>query len=81
MRRVGGLADTVVNFDDATQAGNGIVFEEYTPKAMLAAIDRAVELFQKKRLWMKIMKAGMSADFSWKRSASEYAQLFESLVR
>lgn len=80
VRKVGGLADTVMDWDDKTQSGTGFVFEEYDAEAMLEAIKRAVELFPRKRAWTRLVKAGMSQDFSWESSANEYSRLFEALA-
>lgn len=80
VREVGGLADTVTEFNPETGKGNGFVFEPYSAEAMLAAIERAVSLYPRRRLWTKIMKNGMMQDFSWKQSASKYAELFASVA-
>ena len=80
VRKVGGLADTVIDVDDPSGAGNGFVFEEYSAAAMLQAIRRAAELFPHRRRWMRLMKAGMRLDFSWDRSARRYAALYHSLA-
>jgi starch synthase len=80
VRKVGGLADTVIDYDHVTKTGTGFVFEEYTPAAMLEAISRAVELFQGRRAWTRLMKNGIAMDFSWNQSALLYAELFESLT-
>jgi starch synthase len=80
VRKVGGLADTVADWDAKTQRGTGFVFAEYTAEAMMEAITRAVEAYSHKRIWTKIMKAGMTQDFSWESSAKTYAGLFEQLT-
>jgi starch synthase len=80
VRAVGGLADTVVDYDPAGETGTGFVFTEYEADDMLAAIKRALALFPRKRAWMKLMKNGMQQDFSWDRSARRYAELFEQLA-
>lgn len=80
VRRVGGLADTVVDYDASNQSGTGFVFDEYTAEAMMAAVGRAIDLYERKRPWMKLMKNGMRRDFSWDASARQYAALFEGLV-
>ncbi|MDD5425395.1 MAG: glycogen synthase GlgA [candidate division Zixibacteria bacterium] len=81
VREVGGLADTVVNYNPETRQGTGFVFKEYTPEALLETVKRAVELYTRKKIWTKIMKAGMVQDFSWDKSAARYADLYEDLVR
>ncbi len=78
VREVGGLADTVVDYDEETGAGTGFVFSEYSGKAMIATLARALRLFDRQRLWIKLAKAGMGQDFSWDRSARKYVELFEN---
>lgn len=80
VREVGGLADTVADYNPATGEGTGFVFKNYTPEDLLTAVRRAIDLFAKRRSWTKLMKAGMQQDFSWKKSAQKYSQLFEQLV-
>lgn len=77
VRAVGGLADTVADWDPTSQTGDGFVFEKYDARAMLHAIRRALSVFTRKRTWTRLMKAGMEKDFSWDRSAARYADLFE----
>ena len=79
VRNVGGLADTVRNFDPSTGKGTGFVFSEYTADAMIEALERAVALYPRRRAWTQLMKHGMKEDFSWKRSAQRYGDLFFSL--
>lgn len=76
VRKTGGLADTVIDFDESTGAGTGFVFEEYSSEALLSTIKRAVRTFEKRRLWYKIVKRGMREDFSWDRSARQYRQVY-----
>ncbi|SYZ73504.1 Glycogen synthase [Candidatus Zixiibacteriota bacterium] len=80
VRRTGGLADTVEDFDEKTQKGTGFVFEEYLPPALLTAVERAAAMFRKKRVWYKIVKAGMARDYSWLSSARKYGQLYEAVL-
>lgn len=80
VRRVGGLADTVIDYDESTGHGTGFVFDEYSSDAMMAALERALELYPRRRVWTKLMKAGMRQDFSWKRSAGRYEDLYRSLA-
>lgn len=79
VHKVGGLADTVENFDENSMTGYGFVFDKYNSDQLLETIKRAVLLFEKKRLWIKLMKAGMQKDFSWRESARKYHDLFSSL--
>jgi starch synthase len=79
VRSVGGLKDTVV---DASRAdGNGIVFEEATVDALVAALSRAVELHRQPERIASLRARGMARDFSWKTAARKYAAVYEQLLR
>jgi starch synthase len=80
VRRVGGLADTVQDYDGWKQ-GTGFVFGDYDPRAMLAGLRRAKETFRDKRAWNAMLKRGMAQDFSWARSAARYEALYDGLLR
>jgi starch synthase len=80
VRRTGGLADTVQDYDPAAKTGNGFVFDEYDSKAMIEAITRSMTVFPKKRIWNRLIKAGMSTDFSWAIAARKYDSLYSSLL-
>ncbi len=81
VREVGGLADTVVDYDPETGLGTGFVFAEYTSEAMIEALQRALKAFAGRRKWGKLMKTGMSQDYSWGRSARKYTELFLTATR
>ncbi|MEJ2645002.1 MAG: glycogen synthase GlgA [Gammaproteobacteria bacterium] len=79
VRRTGGLADTVVDADAFNlQEGlaTGFVFDDATPQALLAAIDRALILHGNADAWRRLITAGMAQDFSWTRSAERYLDLY-----
>jgi diacylglycerol kinase family enzyme len=44
------------------------------------AVDRALHAYADQKAWQRIMRAGMSRDFSWEKSAREYAALYRGLV-
>ncbi len=80
VRKVGGLADSVENYNFETGHGTGFVFESYDSKELLKTIQNAVNLFHDRRKWVKLMKQSMTEDFSLNKSAEKYLQLFESLI-
>lgn len=80
VRRTGGLADTVQDYNPANKTGNGFVFDAYEGDEMIAAIRRAIAVFPKKRLWNQIVKAGMGTDFSWQVAAAKYVSLYRTLT-
>jgi starch synthase len=81
VRKTGGLADTVYDWDEAnlnhSQNGNGFSFSEYTGEAMFSAIIRAINYFGKKPIWEKIISNGMMENFSLENSAKEYIKLYK----
>jgi starch synthase len=79
VRAVGGLEDTVEDFD-GLRRGTGFKFREYDPRALLTALRRAVEMRRDARAWRGIVERGMAMDFSWDRSASRYEELFRTLA-
>lgn len=76
VRKTGGLADTVTDFNPDTGKGNGFVFEEYSGHALLGAIERALSTYEHKRVWKKLVQEAMSIDHSWARAAKKYAELY-----
>jgi starch synthase len=81
VRATGGLADTVQNFETATQKGNGFIFEDYSSDALHGALLRAVKIFKQDKLWKELVKNAMKCDFSWNASAGKYGQLYEAVKR
>ena len=80
VRKVGGLADTVVDATPATranQAATGFLFEEASSRALVDAVKRATAAFQNHALWSQLMQTGMRRDFSWTRSAEAYVGVYE----
>jgi len=78
VRRTGGLADSVRDLDDAQPTG--IVFDEPTLPALVAAIERAAAAFRDPPRWRRVQLNGMAVDHSWAHSAAEYRALYRSLV-
>ncbi len=79
---VGGLADTVVDTNPetmASQTATGFLFHDPNPDALWNAIERALSLWQDRPAWHSVMTNGMTADWSWNRSAAEYAQAYAEI--
>ena len=80
VRAVGGLKDTVEDYNAERSAGTGFVFEAYEPQELLKAIDRALELFPDTKSWIALQRRAMNMDFSWDRSARAYSRLYQQLL-
>lgn len=76
VRKTGGLADTVEDNNPLINAGTGFTFNDFDSQAMMLAIARAFENYRQKSVWRNIQKKAMSRDFSWDKSAREYAHIF-----
>src|SRR5438132_7281749 len=82
VRRVGGLADTVV---DATPTSlsdgtaTGFAFDEETPQGLISAVGRAVVLFRERESWQRMMRRAMTRDFSWDAAAAHYIAIYRTL--
>jgi starch synthase len=81
VRRTGGLADSVEHFDPATGSGTGIVFNDYNAEAVIWALNTALDLYQNKGAWRRLMQNGMAQDYSWSRQVHGYIELYDSLVQ
>jgi starch synthase len=79
VRAVGGLTDTVKPYVPRTGRGNGFMFADYTPGAMMSAVTAALAAYSNKKIWTRLQKNGMKADFSWDRSAAEYVKMYKQL--
>ncbi len=82
--RVGGLADTIVDANDAaTRAGvaTGFQFDALTADGIVAAVGRMVDAYRDRDdRWRALQRAGMRADVGWSRSAADYAALYRRLT-
>jgi starch synthase len=75
-RRTGGLMDTIHDYKPMTSEGTGFLFSDYTPSAMQDAIKRALCVYTQKDKMHKMIINGMKMDFSWKKSAEKYIELY-----
>ncbi|CAG0907888.1 unnamed protein product [Cyprideis torosa] len=79
----GGLVDTVIGVSETTleeKTATGFFMKDQTPLELLASIKEALELYRDLEQWQKLMKQGMSRDFSWTQSAAEYLHLYQDVV-
>ncbi len=80
-RKTGGIADTIEDYNPLSDSGTGFLFEGLNINDMLCSIRVAVTLFSCKDRWYGLIKRAMEKDFSWKRSALRYIDLYESLSK
>ncbi len=83
VRRVGGLADTVVdasleNLDDAR--ATGFVFDQFDAAGIDAAVRRAFALYKRTSEWEDVQAYAMQQQFGWDAAAARYLALYQQIA-
>lgn len=76
----GGLKDTILD-DPKGSSGSGFLFHRPTANDLARTIRRALRVYSEHSTWQQMQKNAMQKDFSWRRSALEYAHLYDKLGR
>ncbi len=76
VRKTGGLADTIEEFNPATGEGNGFLFTGFTPTEFLDAVKRAHQCYAKPEVWRGLVRKALDTCFSWEGSATKYVELY-----
>ena len=80
VRETGGLKDTVEPYNEYEGTGTGFSFRNYNAHEMYNTIRYAHSVYvDKRREWNRLIDRAMAADFSWKASADQYAELYNWL--
>ena len=80
---VGGLADTVVDANDAAIAAGvatGFQFAPVTNDQLAFAIGRTLALWKDPPRWRRLQARAMATDVSWRHSAQQYARMYRELA-
>ena len=83
VNRVGGLADTVVDADEAglrADRATGFVFSGAHPEALARALRHALDGWKHPQAWQQVMRRAMSQDTSWRAPAARYAALYDEAL-
>ncbi len=81
VRAVGGLDDTVQNWDSVNQTGNGFKFRPFSSDKLLEKIYEARFAYEDKKTWARIQRNGMAIDNSWENAAKNYVELYKWTLR
>jgi starch synthase len=80
-RLTGGLADTVIDLDEAPETSTGFGFRLFDSRELVKTIRRARRIHHKSRtLWRAMQRRGMETDWSWDRAAGRYLEVYRSVV-
>ncbi len=80
VRATGGLDDTVDDVVAAPDRGTGFKFDDYSPAALVTAVRRVLACYADPAGWERIMREGMRRDWSWRRAAAEYLELYRGMI-
>jgi starch synthase len=82
VRETGGLADTVINYDNGkADRGTGFLFQWEEPSALFGTLQWALQTFQNRPDdWQRMQKRAMNMDFSWDGSAQKYINLYQKAL-
>jgi starch synthase len=81
VREIGGLYDTVENFNPTTGKGTGFTFKSEDENLFYAAIIRALENYKHKKVWRSLVKRAMKQSTSWEIPARKYVELYKKVIK
>ena len=77
--KVGGLADSVIGFSQETssdQTATGFDMAHKTAASLVETLRLALDVYRQKEVWSQLQLNAMQQDFSWKKSAADYIELY-----
>ena len=81
VRETGGLVDTIESYNEYEKLGNGFSFKNFNAHDMMHSIRYALHTYKFDSVsWDKLIKNAMSEDFSWKKSALQYKEIYKGLL-
>lgn len=81
VRETGGLKDTVQPYNEYDHSGSGFSFANYNATEMLKIIYYAMHIYYDERMhWDEVARRDMRLDYSWKKSAHAYEELYDKLL-
>ncbi|MEA3449588.1 MAG: glycogen/starch synthase [Patescibacteria group bacterium] len=81
VRKVGGLHDTVNNFNPGTGKGTGFVFKYFNEFSLYGGIVRALEAYKNIEFYNKLAQKVMHKSNSWEIPAKKYVSLYRKIMR
>jgi len=81
VREVGGLNDTVDNYDPQKNRGTGFRFKDFDAFSLYGAIIRALENYRRKDVWRTIIARAMKQSNGWEIPAKKYVALYNKAIK
>jgi starch synthase len=81
VREVGGLYDTVEDFNPTRQTGTGFTFKTEDEVLLYTTIIRALENYKHRRAWLALIKRAMKQSNGWEIPAKKYWELYKKAIK
>jgi starch synthase len=81
VREIGGLYDTVENYNPGNRKGNGFTFKEENSYLFFATIIRAIENYNYTKTWRSLVERVMKQSNSWEIPANKYIELYNKALK
>lgn len=82
VRQTGGLADTVEAYNKFQHSGTGFGFLNINAHELLFTAKEAISVYkQHPDTWSNMVRSAMYNDFSWDKSADEYINLYQDILK
>lgn len=78
---IGGLADTVTNYNPIKKTGSGFVLKSYSGRALYVTVVKALEHFKYQRDWKFFVQRVMQISTSWEIPAGKYIKLYQKAIK
>jgi starch synthase len=81
VRGVGGLRDSVNDYDQDASVATGFVFEQPDPRELLNVLQRSLLLYSQQPNEVKrVQLYAMEQNFCWSKAADEYINLYHQAI-
>ncbi|WP_428772813.1 glycogen synthase GlgA [Vibrio sp.] len=81
VRGVGGLKDSVTDYDENPAEATGFVFYEPSPTELLLKLLRSLLMYEQQREELiRVQLYAMTKDFCWRKAAQQYIELYRSAL-
>lgn len=80
VRRTGGLADTVQNWDAVQRTGTGFCFDDFSSQALAGTLGWVFDSWRQQDAWQQLVRNGMAQDFSWDKQGHDYVALYRRMI-
>ena len=77
VRAVGGLEETIVEYDPASGQGTGFKFSRFETAEFWTAIKKALSLYNNASAWENVRQQAMQQEFGWPQAAAQYVKAYE----